>query len=87
MGAGPAYFVDPKAGDDGNQGTKGSPWKTITRGVSTLKPGDTLYLRGGTYYENLNLTLSGTAEAPITIRAFPGEVPTIDGGYREFAFR
>ena len=49
-----------------------------------VQPGDTLYLRGGTYYECVTLTVAGTAGKPITIRSYPGEVAILDGGIREF---
>ena len=49
-----------------------------------LKPGDTLVLHGGTYYEHLAPTKSGTEQAPITIRSYPGELAILDGGIREF---
>jgi hypothetical protein len=52
--------------------------------VRQLKPGDTLYLRGGIYYETVYLMRSGTAQSPIVIAAYPGELPILDGGLREF---
>ena len=82
---GPAYFVDPVRGDDRNSGSREQPWKTMQQGARRLKPGETLYLRGGTYYETVSLTRSGTAELPIVIRAYPGELPMLNGGLREFA--
>src|SRR5262245_38465358 len=81
---GPKRFVDPARGDDGNAGTDRAPWKTLAGALRRLKPGDTLYLRGGTYYEKVSLTRSGTPEAPITIASHPGELAVIDGGVREF---
>lgn len=83
-GDGPAKFVDAARGDDANAGNEAKPWKSLRHALRQLKPGDTLYLRGGTYYERPVLTQSGTEEAPITIRAFPGESVIIDGGLREF---
>jgi hypothetical protein len=56
----------------------------MQHGVRRLKPGDTLYLRGGIYYESVYLTQSGTAQSPIVIAAYPGELPVLDGGLREF---
>ena len=53
------------------QGRSSAPWKTLAHALRQLKPGDTLYLRGGTYYEKVSLTRSGTAEAPITIARIP----------------
>lgn len=80
---GPAYFVASR-GNDTNNGTIERPWKTIQHGVGRLKPGDTLYLRDGVYHETVYLTHSGTADAPIVIAAFPGELPVLDGGLPEF---
>jgi hypothetical protein len=84
MSDGPAYFVDPKAGDDGNRGTREAAWRTLEYAVGQLKPGDVLYLRGGVYYEHVTVKAKGTSEKPITIRSFPGELAVIDGGLREF---
>jgi hypothetical protein len=81
---GPTYCVDPARGDDTNDGSIAKPWKTIQHGARRLKPGDTLYLRAGIYYETVYLTRSGTAESPIVIAAYPGELPVVDGGLREF---
>lgn len=84
------YFVSPD-GDDANKGTESKPFLTLRRGVDAAsQPGDTLWLRGGVYevtdtWENqLNLRYSGTADNPITIRNYPGELPILDGtGLRE----
>ncbi|MBI4024255.1 MAG: hypothetical protein HY360_04690 [Verrucomicrobia bacterium] len=84
MGKGTSSFVDPARGNDANQGTEPSPWKTIRHALTRLKAGDTLYLRGGAFYENVSISLSGKKEAPITIRSYPGEQAVIDGGWREF---
>jgi hypothetical protein len=84
LAKGATYFVDAAKGDDMQDGSQARPWKTIQHGVNRLKPGDTLYLRGGIYYEKVRLTRSGTAEAPITVASYPGELAVIDGGLREF---
>lgn len=81
---GPAYYVDPGRGDDANDGSIARPWRTMQHGVRRLEPGDTLYLREGVYHEKVYLTRSGTAEAPIVIAAYPGELPVLDGGLPEF---
>src|SRR5688572_8776346 len=81
---GPTYFIDGARGDDRNDGSEAKPWKTIQFGANRLKPGDTLYLRGGTYYEKVRLTRSGSKEAPITIASYPGELAILDGGLREY---
>lgn len=51
------YYVDiknPKAKDT-NPGTEELPFKTINGALIHLKPGDTLYIRGGTYREAIIL--------------------------------
>ncbi len=81
---GPALFVDAAKGDDRNDGARASPWKTLGHAVKRLRPGDTLYLRGGSYYEQVTLSPAGTKDRPITVRSFPGELAVLDGGLREF---
>ena len=74
-----AYFVDPDMGDDANVGSESSPWRTLDHALEQLRAGDTLVLRGGRYRErNLQMRASGTPDAPITIRAYPGERPSIE---------
>lgn len=85
LGQGPAWFVDQAKGDDANDGSLARPWKSVARAVTRpMKPGDTLVLRGGVYHEHVRMSTTGTAEQPITIRAFPGELAVLDGGFREF---
>lgn len=55
-----------------------TPYRTIAAGVECLNPGDTLYIRSGTWTEQINMTgKSGTAGNYITIAAYPGETVTI----------
>lgn len=77
-------FADAAKGDDTNDGSKDHPWKSLGYALRQLKPGDTLSLRGGTYYEGVTMSAAGTAENPITIRSHPGELAIIDSGIREF---
>lgn len=81
---GPTYFVHPLNGDDANAGTEQKPWKTIAHALQQLKAGDTLCLRGGTYFEQVRVSLDGKPEAPVTIRSYPGEQAIINGGLRDF---
>ena len=84
LGQGPAYFVDPARGDDAHDGSEARPWKSINHALRQLAPGDTLLLRGGTFYEHLVVPVSGEEGRPITIRSYPGELAIVDGGLREF---
>jgi len=81
----PGLFVDSSKGSDRQNGSLKLPWKTLKHAFKQLKPGDTLYLRGGVYYESNVLAAIATPEKPITIRSYPGELAILDGGLREFA--
>lgn len=58
--------------DTTGKGTPVSPWRTIQHAVDQLVPGDTLYVRAGTY-AGFNVPVSGTERSPIKIRTYPGE--------------
>lgn len=78
------YYMAPD-GDDRAAGSLAAPWRTLDASLPRLGPGDHLVLRGGTYFETgIEIDVQGTAAAPISVRAMPGESPVIDGGYAEF---
>jgi hypothetical protein len=72
------YFVSP-AGDDASPGSAAKPFRTIQHAVDLLQPGDTCFVRAGTYRETVKLEKKGTAAQPIRIRAYPGERVVLDG--------
>lgn len=72
-------FVITPGGNDGNAGTSAAPWRTLAKANSTLRAGDTVLVRAGTYHERIAPTSSGTAGAPLVYRAWPGEHVIIDG--------
>jgi hypothetical protein len=79
--AGAAEYCVSPSGDDAAPGSTERPWRTLRKGLSTLGPGDTLRVRGGTYVERLKgFTIRpGTESAPITVAAYPGERPVLRG--------
>ena len=84
MDKGPARFVDAAKGDDQNDGSQAKPWKTLQHAAAQLKPGDTLYLRGGIYYEHVTVTSSGTRREADHHPLVSQELAILDGGLREF---
>ena len=89
-----AYGTDDAAGiyvapdgDDAAAGTAIAPYKTIRKAADSAVKGDTIYLRGGVYYneeygtsfENrtygsmARITTSGTGPKPITLRPYGNE--------------
>jgi hypothetical protein len=79
-----AYYVSASARPDGI-GTLERPW-TLTAaldgGGGTLQPGDTVWLRGGTYRGVFRTALEGAPGRWIVFRQRPGERATIDGTLR-----
>ena len=75
------FFVAP-GGGPGGDGSQTSPWdlQAALNQPSSVKPGDTIWLRGGTYAGTFSSRLTGTASAPIVVRQYPGERATLDGG-------
>ena len=75
------FYVSPTAAVGGD-GTIANPWTLATALTqpSAVQPGDTIWLRGGTYGGTFSSALTGTADAPIILRQYPGERATIDGG-------
>jgi Right handed beta helix region len=78
--SGSAFYVSP-SGSDSNPGTQSAPWQTLGKAFSSLSAGQTAYLETGTYGQGntsaLTWTGQGTASAPITIAAAPGQNPVI----------
>ncbi|SDD68754.1 Right handed beta helix region [Paenibacillus sp. UNCCL117] len=89
-----AVFYVSNNGSDTNPGTLESPFQTLEKArdaVRQLKQGSglpdggvTVYVRGGVYSRSSSFILeeqdSGTADKPITYKAYPGESVRLDGG-------
>jgi hypothetical protein len=73
-------YVVSTNGSDRNPGTTRKPLRTIQEGLDRLLPGQRVLVRRGRYSENLDLTRSGTASAPITLRNYQGEHPVLQPG-------
>ena len=75
-------FYVATTGSDANAGTLALPWKTISHAAasSLVQPGDTVFVRAGTYTESVNIGMSGSAAAgPVTFQNYPGEKAILDG--------
>lgn len=67
-------------GKDSNPGTIELPLRTIQHAADIAKPGTTVYLREGSYCQQLAIKTSGNAEQGfITFRNQPGEQAVLDG--------
>ena len=87
-----AEFFVATDGTDSNPGTIEKPFATIQRAQDAVSPGDTVFIRGGTYAMRENqiarqqriwayvtlLDKSGTRDKPINYFAYKDERPTFD---------
>ena len=73
-------YVSP-TGAAGNPGTLASP-TTVANAITTVSPGQTIYMRGGTYSIASTILIaranSGTAGNLKRIEAYNGEIPILD---------
>lgn len=58
-----------------------APYGSIQSAVDAAAAGDTIHLRAGTYSPtaNIQITKSGTATSPITLRSYEEEAVILDG--------
>ena len=70
--AGQAYYVSP-TGDDGAEGSRQAPWRTLQHAVSQQRPNTVIYLDKGTYFGPVVVSTQAAAETPAAIRAVEGQ--------------
>lgn len=85
------YYLST-SGNNGNAGDIDHPWATWQYGFTHISAGDTLIIRGGTYYPTpTEMTIwyltycgvaingiSGSSGSPITVQNYTGETPILD---------
>lgn len=59
------YFVSTRGNDRNDGRSLGKAFRTINKAASLVKPGDTVYVQGGTYKETIRLRQPGTDLHPI----------------------
>lgn len=72
------FYIDPN-GNDGNDGSLNTPWKTIAKANQTVQPGDTVHIKAGTYTQTIQPVSSGLADQPITYKNYNNEEVIITG--------
>jgi hypothetical protein len=75
------FYVATNGSANGD-GSQARPWdlQTALNHPASVKPGDTIWVRGGVYGNRgqFNARLRGTETKPIIVRAFPGERATLN---------
>src|ERR1051326_2540845 len=75
-----SFYVDGVNGNDNNSGTSlGQAWQTLQFAFDNATQGSTVYIKGGTYFENVYPSVSGTAGNPITFRNYQNDTVILDG--------
>jgi hypothetical protein len=72
------WYVSATGGGAGT-GSLSAPFTSINTALNSALPGDTVMLRGGVYYEAISFPRSGSLGKNITLKAYSGERPSIDG--------
>ncbi len=75
------YYVTT-GGSGGGDGSATRPWDlgtAVAGGGGRVQPGDTIWVRGGTYSGEFINAINGTAASPVILRKYPGERVTING--------
>ncbi len=74
-------------GTAGGDGSINNPWdlRTALNQPASVQPGDTIWVRGGTY-PSIFSHLNGTPQSPIIVRNYKDERVTIDGRGDQNAF-
>ena len=78
--SGDRVFYAAPDGSAAGDGSMAAPWdlQTALSHPPSVQPGDTIYLRGGVYRGSYISKLMGAPDAPIVVRAYPGETAVID---------
>jgi len=87
-----SFFVAPD-GNDEDRGTIKEPFATLRQARDAVRKSKkagaksvTIYLREGVYHLSRPVTFtegdSGSSDAPVTYKAYPGERPVVSGGFK-----
>jgi parallel beta-helix repeat protein len=81
--AGRVFYVSESGSNTNNGLSRAAPFETLQYAADQTKPGDTVYVLGGTYENKdpnsnvLQINTSGESTAWIRYRAYPGQSPII----------
>src|SRR6266566_1869845 len=75
------FYVSASSGNDSNDGSASSPWRTLEKAARTLRAGTTVIVMPGTYNERVKVLRSGSSGSPIVFRAQTGGARPILRGF------
>ncbi|HEX8171409.1 MAG TPA: right-handed parallel beta-helix repeat-containing protein [Thermoanaerobaculia bacterium] len=71
-------YVATTGNDTTGDGSINNPWATINKAALNALPGDTIYVRGGVYFQQVGIWTDGTSTARVTYQPYPNEHVIID---------
>lgn len=74
------YFVATN-GNELNPGTESEPWLTIQHAADLVSAGDNVFIKAGTYTENISMNASGTSGNEIVFRNYASDSVTVSGQF------
>lgn len=82
------YYLSPN-GSDANDGSRNAPWQSFSHAYTMAGPGDTVFVRGGTYagedmFQAMKNARGGTADNRLVIKAYPGDDTPVLNGFSRF---
>lgn len=81
------WHVTVDANPTTGQGTEANPWTlqtALSQPNNVVKPGDTVWLHGGTYTNHYTCSLQGTPTNFIKVASYPGEWAVLNGNIYPF---
>lgn len=83
------FYVAPNGTPEGD-GSRENPWDLATAlaPAPAVRPGDTIWVRGGAYGDGARIFksyLAGSSSRPIRVRQYPGERAIINGGLATYS--
>ena len=78
LSVGSTYYVSP-TGNDSNPGSEALPFRTVGRAAALVQPGSTVYIKAGTYREQVTASASGATNNYITFRNYGSDQVIVDG--------
>lgn len=73
-----SVFVSTTGSDSTGNGSKSKPYKTINKALENVQPGQTIWVRAGTYTETIEFNKSGEKDKYIIIRNYPNKIVKLD---------
>lgn len=81
------YYISTSGNDATGDGSFEKPWYNLAVAYAAAQPGDEIVCRGGKYHISkygtdgkltIRMSKKGTADKPIVIRCYDGEIPVMD---------